>query len=209
MGQRVREEKKALVPAYGEVSVDIKLVEDAHDDVIDHLLERLRAVVEGRHRWQYRHAHPCELQHVLQMDFMQRRLAHDEHELAPLLQDVIRRAMDEVIAPSGGDGGEGGDAARRDDHAARQERAAGDRRALIVGRVRSVRHLLHLFQRIGRLLREGMGAPFTDDEVRLQFAFGKRLQKADAEDGAGGAGDADDKSGRSGADAVDSSKSQR
>src|SRR6266498_3922600 len=45
------------VPAPRPVQMNVELIENAHDDVIDDVIDRLRVVVEGRHRRQDRHAH--------------------------------------------------------------------------------------------------------------------------------------------------------
>ena len=124
-------------PAFGEIGVDAELIQRAHHHVIHQRVDRLRMIVERRHRRQDHRAHPRQLQHVLQMDFVQRRLAHQQHQLAALLQDHVGRAVDQVVALAARDGRQRPHAARRDHHAGCQERAARNRRPLIVGRDRS------------------------------------------------------------------------
>jgi hypothetical protein len=53
-----------------------ELIEHAHDDVIHQFLDRTRVVVKRRHRRKNHCAHARELQHVLEMDVVQRGLAN-------------------------------------------------------------------------------------------------------------------------------------
>jgi hypothetical protein len=62
-----------------------ELVEHAHDDVVDHVVDRLRMIVESRHRRQHHHAHTREFEHVLEVHLGKRGFAHDENQLAALL----------------------------------------------------------------------------------------------------------------------------
>src|SRR5688572_10307765 len=81
------------IPAIHYVEVNIKLIDYSHRDVIDHVIEVLRVIVESRHRWQNHHTHPRQFQHVFEMYLIERRLAHDEHKLPPLFQDHVRSTM--------------------------------------------------------------------------------------------------------------------
>ena len=76
------------VPALGERRLDAELVEHAEHDVVDDIVDRLRMIVEGRHRRQHHHAHAGELEHVLEMHFRERRLANDQNELTAFLEEV-------------------------------------------------------------------------------------------------------------------------
>src|SRR5437867_6278638 len=46
------------VPSRGGINVDAELVEGAHHNVIDHLVECLRMIIEGGHRWHHHDTHP-------------------------------------------------------------------------------------------------------------------------------------------------------
>src|SRR5688500_19643559 len=78
------------------------------------------------------------------MNLAQRGLAHREHQSAPLLEDDVRGAMNEVVADAVRDGSERAHAARCDDHPHRDKRAAGDGRSNIADGVAFVCEVLHL-----------------------------------------------------------------
>src|SRR5262245_23562730 len=86
------------VPALLERRWDPELVKHAADDVVDQIVDRLRMIVERRHRRQHGHAHARELEHILEMHFRERRLAHHQHELAALFEHHVSGAMHEVVA---------------------------------------------------------------------------------------------------------------
>src|SRR5262245_38270714 len=94
------------VPALLERRRDAELVEYAPDDVIDDVVDRLRMIVEGRHRRQHGDTHARELEHVLEMDLGEWRLAHDQHQLAALLEDHIGGAMYQMVAHALGNAAE-------------------------------------------------------------------------------------------------------
>ena len=75
------------------------------------------------------------LQHVLEVDLVERRLAHAEHQAAPLLQHDVGRARHQRLADAVRDRAERVHAARQHDHAHRDERPARDGRALVGRRV--------------------------------------------------------------------------
>src|SRR5262245_28879319 len=64
------------IAALGEGRGQIELVEHAGDDVINEIIDRLRKVVERRHRRHDGHTHAGELEHVLEMHLGERGLAH-------------------------------------------------------------------------------------------------------------------------------------
>src|SRR6185295_10471902 len=104
------------VPAIHYVKMNIKLIDHAHRDVIDHVVEVLWVVVERGYGRKYHDAHARQLQHVFEMYLVEWRLAHNQHELASLFQDHVGGAMDQIIAETVSDGGEGAHAAWRDHH---------------------------------------------------------------------------------------------
>ena len=67
------------IPAIHHIEMDIELVEDPHRGVVDQVFEVLRMIVESGDGRQNHDTHPRQLQHVLKMNLMQRRLAHDQH----------------------------------------------------------------------------------------------------------------------------------
>src|SRR6185369_1498184 len=110
--------------------MDIKLIDHAHRDVIDHVVEILWVIVERRY-WRKNHdAHAREFQHVLQMNLVERRLAHHEDELTSFFENYVRRAMNQVVAEAVRDRCERPHTARRDHHSQRHERATRDRSSL-------------------------------------------------------------------------------
>jgi len=171
--------------------MDAELIQHSHDDVIHQLLDRPRVIVKRRHRWKNHRAHARELQHVLQMDVVQRRFAHHQYQLAALLENHIRGTMHQVLALAACDRPQSPHAARCDDHARRQERTAGHRRALVARRIRIRRHLPHAIERVRGLLRQRVSAPFADDQMRFHAGSLQRFQQPDPENCPGGAGDAD------------------
>lgn len=175
--------------------MDIELIEYPHHDVVDHFIDGLRMVVKRRHWRKNDDAHAGQLEHILQVDVVERRFPHDQDQFAALFQNHIGGAVNEVVALAVGDRGQRTHAARRNYHPAGHERAARDGCALIVGRIVDGGHRLHLVERIGGLVREGARAPFTDYGMCLDAGAVQSLQKADSEDRSGGAGDADDQSG--------------
>ena len=84
-------------------SGNVELVEHARHDVIDDVVDRLRMIVEGRHRRHDRGAHARELEHVLQMHLGQRRLAHHQDQAPALLEHDVGGAVHEVLAVAVGD----------------------------------------------------------------------------------------------------------
>ena len=67
------------------------------DRVIDHLVDALRAMVEGRQRRKDHAAHLGHGRHVTQVREDERRLAHHQHQPAPFLQHHIRGTRDQVV----------------------------------------------------------------------------------------------------------------
>src|SRR6266567_6050828 len=61
------------VPSSSRVDVNAELVQGAHRDVVDHVVECLRMVVKGRHGRNNHDAHPGQLQHIFQMDSVEGR----------------------------------------------------------------------------------------------------------------------------------------
>src|SRR5438874_218898 len=95
-----------LAVALHERVLDAEMIEDAGDDEVDHLLDsRFARVKTGRggedDRARARHA-----EHVLDMNFRERRLARDENELAALLEAHVRRALDQVRRGARGESAE-------------------------------------------------------------------------------------------------------
>ena len=180
------------VPALGEGGRNLELVEHAADDVIDHVVDRLRMVVEGRHRRQHHHAHARELEHVFEMHLRQRRLAHQQHQLPALLEDDIGGAVHEVLAVAIGDAGERAHRAGDDHHALGEEGARRDRRTHVALAVDDARERSHLLDGVVGLMLDGALRPLADDEMGFDIGLLQRFEEADANNGPGRSGHADD-----------------
>src|SRR5215211_8744312 len=122
------------------------------------------------------------------MYFIERRLAHDEHEFAPLFQYHVGRAMNQVVAESVCDGGDRAHAARRDHHAQRYERAARDRGALIAAVVTMRGQVLYVFECKLGFMRERARRPLAHDQMCFDARTVQHLQEPHTEDRSGGAG---------------------
>src|SRR5687768_18566505 len=59
------------VPTIHYVEMNVKLIDHAHGDVIDHVVKVLGVIIKGRHRRENHNAHPRQLQHVLKMYFVE------------------------------------------------------------------------------------------------------------------------------------------
>ena len=103
-----------------------ELVENASDDEIDEVRERLRTVIEAGHRRQEDRASLRGAMHVFDLQDRQRRLARDENQLAAFLQMHVGRPLNQVLARCMGNARKRAPRAGTNDHAAGQERPAGD-----------------------------------------------------------------------------------
>jgi hypothetical protein len=162
--------------------LDAELVERAADGVVDHLVERARPRVEGRHRRRDDRAGLRDPEHVLEVDDRERRLADEERQSPPFLQVDLRRPLQEVLGHPVRDRGEGAHAARGDDHPGRREPGVCERRAqvvLVVDVVGERPHLRGLVRRLGEDRRVG---PAADDEVGLDADLAQHLEHPDAVD---------------------------
>src|SRR5689334_7266180 len=168
--------------------MNIKLIDHAHRDVIDDVVEVLRIVIERGHWWQDHHAHARQLQHVFQMNFTERRLAYDEHQFTPLFQHYVSRPMNQVVAETVCDSCERAHAAWRDHHAERHERTARDCGALIADAVAVRGQICYVFNRILSFVRERARGPLANDEMSLDARAVQHLQQAHAEDRSSRAG---------------------
>ena len=85
-------------------------------DEVDHVVDRLGQVVEGRHRRNHVSAGIPQLQQVLEVDGRERGLARDDDQLAPLLQLHAGGPVDQVRLGPAHDRPDGRHRARADDH---------------------------------------------------------------------------------------------
>ena len=154
----------------------------------------LRLVVEGRHRRQDRHAHARQLEHVLEMDLRQRRLARHQHQLAALLEHHVGGALHQAVTEALGDRGQGLHRAGCDDHAVGLERAGRNRRRHVAAAVHDAGQRAQFRRGQAGLMLDGLQAPLGQHQVGFDLGSAQGLQQAHAEDGAGGAGDAHDQS---------------
>src|SRR5437867_5074407 len=91
----------AVPPASG-IDVDAERIQGTHHNMIDRIIESLRIGVKSRD-WRRDHdAHTREPQHVLEMDIVEGRFTHHQHKLAPLLENDVGGAMNQVIAVPAG-----------------------------------------------------------------------------------------------------------
>ncbi len=97
--------------------IEAKLVEDAHREMVEHLVERGRTIVEGGRRREDHCSDPGEMKQILQMDRTERRLAGDQDQLAPFLYGDVGRAGNEIIGVAHADRGQRLHAAGHDNHA--------------------------------------------------------------------------------------------
>src|SRR5437660_2825672 len=93
----------ALAPARPETMRNAELIENAGDDEIDEVVDRLRAIIKSRNRRNDRGAGACQLQHVLEMNRGARRFTGDEDERTPFLQHDVGGALDQVVRKPAGD----------------------------------------------------------------------------------------------------------
>ena len=176
----------------GDFGVDPDLIEQPGGGPGHDLLDALRLRVERRHRRADDRAHPRQLEHVLEMDVVEGRFAHRQHQLAPLFEDHVGGAMNQVIAEAVGDRGQRPHAAGHDDHPVGDERPARDRGALIAGGVDARRQPFDVFGPIRRLVQQGPHRPLAHHQVRLDAGVLQHLQHPDGDDRAGRAGHPDD-----------------
>ena len=182
---------QVTIPALGKGRGQIELVEHAGDDVIDDVVDRLRMVIERRHRRHDRHAHAGELEHVLEMHLGERGLAHDQHQAPALLEHHVGGAVDEVLAVAVGDAGERVHRAGHHRHAVGLERTGGDLGAHVAGAMHDAGEGTYVLYSVAGLVLERALRPLADDEVGFDLAALERLKHPHAEDGAGRAGHAD------------------
>src|SRR5262249_2250588 len=103
-------------PAAKERVLDVELIEDFADRLIDEVLHGLRLMVEGGHRRENDRSHLGGQHHIAQVPEVKRRLAGNEHQLAPFLQCDVGRAHQKVLAEGVGDPRESLHRAGCDDH---------------------------------------------------------------------------------------------
>src|SRR5215467_2357685 len=115
--------------------MDVELIQYAHDDVVHHLVERLGMIIKGRHGRQNHDAHAGQSEHVLEVNFMQRRLAHDQYQPAVFLQDDVGSAVHQLVTIAAGDGGDCAHTAGGYYHTIGKKGPAGKSRALVKGGV--------------------------------------------------------------------------
>jgi len=159
---------------------DAEVVEHARDDEVDEVVDARRASVEAGHRRQDRRAGAGELQHVLEVDRGERRLARDQHERPPLLERDVGRALDQVVGEPVRDRAERSHRARAYGHRVGGRGSGGDRRHPVVAavdrelpRLRSVA-LGEPALGLPRLRREDQVALLFRDDLR-----GRRIDEAD------------------------------
>jgi hypothetical protein len=166
--------------------------------VVDDLVERLRTVVEGRHRGQHDGAHLSQSGQNAQVAEVQRRLPDHEDQRASFFERHVGSPGDERVGVAGGDGGRGLDGARRDDHAGSTKRPRGQRGADVLDVVAVVGQRFHVGHAVVGLLDQRALAGGGDDQVQLDVGRrAQHLQQADPVDRPAGAGDADDEAAHS------------
>src|SRR2546428_1329917 len=169
------------VPSRGGIEMYPELIEGPHDDVIDHVIESLRMVVECRRRRSDHNSHPREFQHVFQMNVAEGRFPDEEHKLAALFQDDVGCPMDQIVSLSVSDSGKRSHAAGRDDHTVRDEGAARNYGALIRIGIGARGQPLYTLHRERSLMDECPRSPFAQHEVAFDAGILQHLQESNAE----------------------------
>jgi hypothetical protein len=99
--------------------------EHAIGELAGHNIQVGWTIVEGRDQGKDRRPGVGGPVHVANVDFVERRFAHAEHQRALLFKADVGGALDEVSADAVGDTAERPHAARDDDHGVRRVGAAG------------------------------------------------------------------------------------
>ena len=107
--------------------LDPELVEDSGDHKVDDVGNAARVVIKTGHGGKNYGAGFRSLQHVRQVNTIQRRFPGNEDERAAFLQADIGRPVYKILRQTGGNRPKGAHRARDDDHACAGERAAGQR----------------------------------------------------------------------------------
>src|SRR5688500_4294652 len=177
------------LPALDALVLDVEEIEHAPHRVVHQVVDGLGAAVERRHRREDDPAHLGDGLHVADVREVERRLARDEHQPPPLLQDDVGGAADQIVGEPVGHRGERLHRARRDYHAGGDERAARDRCADVAHVVHHVGELGDVLARELVLLPGVEHARVGDDEERLPAAHrAQPFQDAQAVDRPGGPG---------------------
>src|SRR3989442_10718302 len=180
------------VPSAHSIRMDSELIQGTHDDVIDHVIDRLGMVIEGGNRRRNDHSHTGEFQHIFQMDIVEWSFAHHQHQLTPFFENDVGRPVNEVVPLAVRDRRQRTHAAWRDDHPFGDERAARNRGTLIRISVRMPGERLHVVHRIRRLVQKRSYAPLAHDQMRLNACILHYLEQPHTENRARRPGDTDD-----------------
>ena len=166
-----------------------KMIEDAGDDGVHHLLDILRAGVERRIGRENRRAGLEKQLEVLDVDQVERGFAGNQDELPPFLQGDVGRAEQHVFAIAMGDPAQRAHAARDDDHGVGSIGAAGEWgvHALEIVRDRAGRQP----QAAGQFLRDDCRGILTEYDVDLVLAGIEVVEQPLGIKRAAGSGDGD------------------
>ena len=93
-----------IVPAMEQTNIDIELIQDSRGGLIDHFVQSFRTMIERRYRRHNHRSGTLRSQHIFQVDAVERRIPHAQHQFASFLQHHIRRARNEIIAHARGNG---------------------------------------------------------------------------------------------------------
>ena len=74
------------------------MIEQAVCEMLDQVANRYWLMIEARHSRYDLHSDPCELEHILQMDRVDRRLARDQDKFSSFLKMNISSPMHQVCA---------------------------------------------------------------------------------------------------------------
>ena len=118
-----------LAPAGHQLVGQAELVEHAPDHGVEQRIQRRGLRIERRRGRQHDRARARHGQHVLEVDRRQRRLAHDQHQLAPLLQHHVGGAPDQIVGDAVRDARQAAGRAGDHHHRVPARRARGERRA--------------------------------------------------------------------------------
>ena len=123
----------SLPPAHRQGVRHADPVEDARDHEVHQILDRLGPVIETGTGGQDHRPEPGQLQHVLEMDHGQGRLAGHQHQGPAFLDRHVGGPLDEAVAGALGDRRQGPHGAGADHHRARRVRAGGRGRRPLPG----------------------------------------------------------------------------
>jgi hypothetical protein len=84
------------LPALDQTDIEVEQIKASPDSLVDDIVNRLWLMIKGRNRRQNDCTIFGRMEHAAQVSGMQRDLAHDQHEMASLLQSHVGRPAQRV-----------------------------------------------------------------------------------------------------------------